>query len=245
MPVNNQELLIDHLDKKIQGESLPEAEALLQTDSNAREEWQYLQAAVDAIEHHALHAKVAAIRAEMQPAQKPVVRSIARNIYRIAVAIVLLIGSLAIYKFATVNADDFYTRHYIAYELPTSRSGAETPAIEAAYRHADWNAVINLYNSLSAKGNQDHFLAGIAALELKQFPQAIERFTLILNNNSANNDNYFQDESEYYLAMAYIANDEIAKASTLLDKIKADNNHLYREKAESMSGTDFKILELK
>ena len=44
MPVNNQELLIDHLDKKMQGESLPEAEALLQTDSNAREEWQYLQA---------------------------------------------------------------------------------------------------------------------------------------------------------------------------------------------------------
>jgi hypothetical protein len=255
MPVNNQELLIDHLDKKIQGESLPEAETLLQTDSNAREEWQYLQAAVDAVEHHALHAKVAAIRsayaeasadkADSAPAKKPVVRSITRNIYRIAAAIVLLIGSLAIYKFITVNADDFYTRHYIAYELPTSRSGAETPAIEAAYRNADWNAVINLYNSLSAKGNQDHFLAGIAALELKQFPQAIERFTQILNNNSVNNDTYFQDESEYYLALAYIANDEIAKASTLLDKIKADNNHLYREKAEDMSGTDFKILELK
>jgi len=245
MPVNNQELLIDHLDKKIQGESLPEAEALLQSDSNAREEWQFLQAAVDAVEHHALHAKVAAIRAEMQPAQKPVVRSITRNIYRIAAAIVLLIGSLAIYKFATVNADDFYTRHYIAYELPTSRSGAETPAIEAAYRNADWNAVINLYNSISAKGNQDHFLAGIAALELKQFPQAIGRFTQILNNNSVNNDTYFQDESEYYLALAYIANDEIAKASTLLDKIKADSNHLYREKAENMSGTDFKILEMK
>lgn len=245
MPVNNQELLIDHLDRKIQGESLPEAEALLQSDSNAREEWQYLQAAVDAVEHHALHAKVAAIRVEMQPAQKPVVRSITRNIYRIAAAIVLLIGSLAIYKFATVNADDFYTRHYIAYELPTSRSGAETPAIELAYRNADWNAVINLYNSLSDKGNQDHFLAGIAALELKQFPQAIERFTQILNNNAVNNDTYFQDESEYYLALAYIANDEIAKASTLLDKIKADSNHLYREKAENMSGTDFKILELK
>lgn len=245
MPVNNHELLIDHLDRKIQGESLPEAEALLQSDSNAREEWQYLQSAVDAVEHHALHARVAAIRAEMQPAQKPVVRSITRNIYRIAAAIVLLIGSLAIYKFATVNADDFYTRHYIAYELPTSRSGAETPAIEAAYRNADWNAVINLYNSLSTKGNQDHFLAGIAALELKQFPQAIERFTQILNNNSVNNDTYFQDESEYYLALAYIANEEIARASTLLDKIKADNNHLYREKAENITGTDFRILELK
>src|SRR5687767_14993334 len=142
MPVNNQELLIDHLDKKMQGESLPEAEALLQSDSNAREEWQYLQATVDAVEHHALHAKVAAIRAEIStqavteapgvPAQKPVVRSITGNIYRIAAAIVLLIGSLAIYKFATVNADDFYNRHYTSYELPTSRSGTETTSIEVA-----------------------------------------------------------------------------------------------------------------
>ncbi len=271
MPANNQELLIDHLDKTMQGESLPEAEVLLQSDSNAREEWQYLQAAVDAVEHHALHAKVAAIGAEMSTqaeatgdipatsrpamqvvtgapeatAQKPVVRSITRKIYRIAAAIVLLIGSLVIYKFATVNADDFYTRHYISYELPTSRSGAETPSIEAAYRNADWNAVINVYNSLPAKGNQEHFLTGIASLELKQFPQAIERFTQILNNNSANNDTYFQDEAEYYLALAYIANNEIAKASTLLDKIKAESNHLYREKAENMSGTDFKILKLK
>ena len=179
------------------------------------------------------------------PAQKPVVRSIVRNIVRIAAAVILLIGTLVVYKFATVNADDFYTRHYTVYELPTTRSGAETPAIETAYRNADWNAVINVFNSIPAKGNRDHFLAGIAALELKQFPQAIERFTQILNNNSANNDNLFQDESEYYLALAYIANNEIAKASALLDKIKADSNHLYREKAENISGTDFKILELK
>lgn len=284
MPVNNQELLIDHLDKKLQGESLPEAEALLQSDSNAREEWQYLQAAVDAVEHHALQAQVAAIRAEMAisattgtditdvpaattadipaanrpamqvvtdtpgtpaaPVQKPV-RSITRNIYRIAAAIVLLIGSLAIYKFATVNAGDFYTRHYSLYELPTSRGEGETASIELAYRNADWNAVVNLYNSLAVKGNKDFFLAGIASLELKQFPQAIERFTQILNRNATSNDTYFQDEAEYYLALAYIANNEIAKASDLLDKIKADSNHLYREKAESMSGTDFKILELK
>jgi hypothetical protein len=255
MPVNNQELLIDHLDKKMQGESLPEAEALIQSDSNAREDWQYLQTAVDAVEHHALHAKVAAIRsayakasadkADSAPARRPVVRSITRNIYRLAAAVVLLIGSLVIYKLATVNADDFYTRHYISYELPTSRSGAEIAAIEAAYRNSDWNAVINLYNSLSTKGNQDHFLAGIAALDLKQFPQAIERFNQVLNNNSVSNDTLFQDEAEYYLALAYIANDEIAKASTLLDKIKADSNHLYREKAENLTGTDFKILELK
>jgi tetratricopeptide (TPR) repeat protein len=280
MPVNNQELLIDHLDKKLQGESLPEAEALLQSDSNAREEWQYLQSAVDAVEHHALHAQVAAIRAEMStgavrpsnvleggdattvvpagsrpamkvvteapaaPVQKPI-SSITRNIFRIAAAIVLLVGSLVVYKFATVNANDFYNRHYTSYELPTSRGGVETASIELAYRNADWNAVINLYNSLAVKRNQDHFLAGIASLELKQFPQAIERFTQILNINAAGNDTWFQDEAEYYLALAYIANNEIAKASTLLDKIKADSNHLYREKAADMSGTDFKVLELK
>jgi hypothetical protein len=56
MPVNNQEILIDHLDKTLQGESLPEAEALMAADSNAREEWQYLQTAVEAVQHAALYA---------------------------------------------------------------------------------------------------------------------------------------------------------------------------------------------
>ena len=264
MPVNDQELLIDHLDQILQGQSLPEAEALIRRNANAREEWQYLQLAVDAIQHNALQAKVAAIRAEMQggtgsgiiaemrrradtatPANRPVVRSITRSIIRIAAAVVLVAGSLIVYKLATVSAAGFYDEHFTSYQLPTARGGAAIDLLEQAFRDADWTAVNAAYNNKTDKTNKDHFLAGMAAMELKQFPPAIERFTQVLNNNVAAGDTYFQDETEYYLALAHIANGETEKALPLLKKIKADNNHPYREKARAMSGTDLKILELK
>jgi hypothetical protein len=269
MPANNQELLIDHLDKTLHGESIPEAEALLQNDASAREDWQYLQAAVDAVHHLALHAKVTAIRAELQaagvvtavrgelqsagavpgraetPARKLFANPIVRNLFRIAAAIVSLLASYIIYKFATVNNDDFYKKYYSSYELPTSRGNAAIATLELAYRNADFNSVNTTYNAITTKTNKDHFLAGMASLELKQYPQAIDRFTQVLNNNTARGEKYFQDETEYYLALAFIANDQADKALPLIKRIKTDINHPYRSQVNNMSGTDLKILELK
>jgi hypothetical protein len=265
--VNNQELLIDHLDQTLQGGSIPEAVRLIQSDESARGEWQYLQIAVEAVQHNALQAQVAAIRAEMQGAAGNIstgrrtdraegagedqhpgtvpVRRIMRNILRVAAAIVLLAGSLVVYKWVTVTSSGFYEEYYASYQLPTSRGEVSTGQLEQLYRNADWNGVNAAYNILSVKTNKDHFLAGMAALELKQIPEAIARFVQVLDNNAATGDNYFQDEAEYYLALAYIAHKETAKAMPLLKKIGADKNHTYYQKVKDMSGADLKILELK
>jgi hypothetical protein len=55
----------------------------------------------------------------------------------------------------------------------------------------------------------------------------------------------FQDETEYYLAMSYLANSEAAQALPILEKIKADKNHLYNERVENISSIDLKVLDLK
>lgn len=227
--MTNQELLIDHLDKTIQGESLPEAEALLASDSNALEEWQYLQTAVEAAQHTALYEKVGAIRAEMKSAK---VISIQHKILRVAAAIVLLLGVVTVYKykFASVSADEFYNEHYTSYTLSTSRGGAEASQLEQAYRNNNWNEVVTQYNALAAKNSKDHFLAGMAAMELKQYQQSIERFNLVLNNS----DGLFQDEAEYYLALAYIADKQPEEAKRLLRKIESDNGHSYQQKVKEM-----------
>lgn len=244
--MNNQELLIDHLDRTLQGESVPEAEALLASDSQAREDWQYLQAAVEAVQHNALQAKVAVIRAEMQTA--PVIRmrkSAVRTIFRVAAVLVLVLGAVTVYKFVTVSSDKLYQKHYSSYTLNTSRGEAETSPLDQAYRNNNWTEVSNLYNATASKTNKDHFLGGMAAMELKQYPQAIERLDAVLDNNRRTGDNYFQDEAEYYLALAYIANDQAGEAAPLLRRIAADNNSPYAQKAADISGLDLKILELK
>lgn len=248
--MNNHELLVDHLDRTLQGDTLPEAAALMATDSQAREDWEYLQTAVEAVQHAALHQKVAAIRAEMQPAavvpmQQPAVRRMARRVMLVAAALIVLAGVLTVYKFATVSTDRFYNEYYSAYTLSTTRGGEETSAIDEAYRNGNWNEVVNQYNALTVNTNKDHFLAGMAAMELKQFPQAAERFNTVLNNNATTGDNYFQDEAEYYLALAYIANNQAQEADSLLKAISASNNHLYQQRAKNMLGLDWKIIQWK
>jgi hypothetical protein len=47
------------------------------------------------------------------------------------------------------------------------------------------------------------------------------------------------------MALVYLANNEAAKALPLLEKIKADKNHLYNEKVNGMSTVDIDILKYK
>lgn len=179
MPVNNHEILIDHLDKTIQGESLPEAEALLANDNEAREDFQYLQTAVEAVKHTALHARVAAIRTEMQPAmvvpmRQPEARAITRNILRVAAVLFLLLGSVTVYKLVTVSSGNLYQKHYTSYTLTTTRGEEATSLLEQAYRNNNWSEVSTQYEAIVSKTNKDHFLAAMASMELKQYPQAID-----------------------------------------------------------------------
>lgn len=250
MPMNNHEILVDHLDKTIQGESLPEAEALLANDNEAREDFQYLQTAVEAVKHTALHARVAAISTEMQhaavvPMRQTEARTITRNILRAAAVLFLLLGSVTVYKLVTVSSDNLYQKHYTSYTLNTARSEEATSPLEQAYRNNNWREVSAQYEAIVSKTNKDHFLGAMAAMELKQYPQAIERFNEVLNNNARTGDNYFQDEAEYYLALAYIADDKASAAAPLLKRISVEEGHLYQQKAKNILGIDFKILELK
>jgi hypothetical protein len=58
-------------------------------------------------------------------------------------------------------------------------------------------------------------------------------------------DHSFQDESEYYLSLAYMMNHEEAKSLQLINKIKADTSHTYYPLASKLAPIDLKIMELK
>jgi tetratricopeptide (TPR) repeat protein len=85
----------------------------------------------------------------------------------------------------------------------------------------------------------------MANLELKKYSEAIDAFGQVIAANAKSGDNYFQDEAEYYLALAYLASNQATKAMPLLEKIRADKNHLYNEKVNTMSSIDFGILRYK
>ena len=180
MSQNKQFLLIDHLDNNLMGAGLPEAEALIRDDKDMAKEWQYLLAAVDAIQESGLFNQVSAVRKQYQAKQqtdaKPagaIVRNIYKNALRIAAIVLIVIGAAVAYKYITVSSASVYNEYYSSFELNTTRGAENADAIDQAYRNKNWSSVISLSNSSTQKTNKTYFLTAMANLELKKYNEAI------------------------------------------------------------------------
>jgi hypothetical protein len=259
MSSTNQQLLIDHLDSSLRGKGLPDMEQLIRNDRIVAEEWQYLRFAVDAVQEAGLFEQVGAVKKQWMAVQstgtlqvsktlrtdKTKVIGMYRNITRIAVCILVLAGGGSIYKYATTNSAALYQEYYSSYDLNTTRGAGTADSMEQAYNNKNWAQVITLFNSSKEKTNQSFFLTGMANLELKNYADAIEKFKQVLAENTRSGSDLFQDEAEYYLAMSYLANNEADLAMPLLDKIKADKDHIYHQVVAKMSSMDLHIIEYK
>jgi len=249
---NYPEYLIDQLDQSLSGAIAPELSERLVHDQELAHEWQTLNLAVMAIREAGLNDQVAAIRKEFlaQPLQetkqKPaVVRTLYKNVLRIAASVIILAAAVSIYKYSTVNSVAVYDQYYSAFELNTSRGAGSSDAMEQAFRDKQWKEVVNQFNGLQVKNNKSYFLAGMADMELKNPAAAAPLFEQIIDKNKQSGENYFQDEAEYYLAIAYLGNHESGKAIVLLRKIKADKDHLYNRVVSNMSWLDLNIAAFK
>ena len=122
--------------------------------------------------------------------------------------------------------------------------GEQSREIETeAYRNGNWKEVVTIYNSAPGKSTKNTFLAAMSEMQLNHFPEAVHLFEEILSAKS--DDHLFQEETEYYLSLAYLMNHQELKAMRLMNKIKADTNHTYYPLAAKLSGIDMKIIELK
>ena len=211
----------------------------------------YLGMAIDTIRLDAITSKVKAVRAAReetnanttQPAQA-IVRTMKpyQVALRIAAAVILMLGSASIYKYSTVSTQTLYNQQYAGYELATKRGVSISDAQTDAYRNRDWNQVIALNNEAISMTNKSRFLAAMAEMESKQFPQALALLETILANKS---DESFSDEAEYYLAIAYLGNHEGEKAAGIIAQIKANPNQTYYPLVAEISAINLKIIELK
>jgi len=251
MAQHQTELLIDHLDNSLLGKGSVEAEQLIVNDPEAAQEWHFIRMAVDAVQNAALYEQVGSIKKEWQATHSTarpgsaVIRTIYKNVLRAAACVFLVAGGAALYKYTTATSSGLYEQYYSAYDLNASRSNEKQDALEQAYNSRDWKKVVTLAGALKEKNNKAYFLTGIADMELKNYNEAIGKFQQIIAANVQTGADYFQDEAEYYLAMSWLARNDVNEAMPLLEKIKANKSHLYYEKVSKMSFTDLKIVRYK
>jgi tetratricopeptide (TPR) repeat protein len=244
-----EQILIDYLDRVLRPAERAEVEEKISTDPEWAAQWQTLKLAISGVRHSGLRDQVASAGKawESQREKRSAsVRLISRYTLRVAACVVLLAGSTLIYKFSTMSGTGMYEAYYNTYQLPTSRSASGPgSALDRAYQSSDWGAVIRLASTTGTKDSKTLFLEGIACMELKQYAQAVSRFKQVLAQNARTKDGYFNDESEYYLALSWLAENHNAEALVLLKKIKEDPDHRYHQHVIEMWGLNWKILNLK
>ncbi len=249
---NNELLLIDYLDKHLSAEEAVKVDSLIRNDKQVATEWAYLGMAVEAVELNAIREQVVNARKKFGNMTEPVTKTsgaLVRNMYktalRVAAIVIVVLGGALFYKYITVNNSSLYQHNFTEYTLSTNRGEGNQDVVETAYRDKNWNAVIQNSDQAMIKTSEYYFLSGMAALELKKYPEAVSRFEHVLNVNAKSADKYFQDEAEYYLALAYLMNNQTEKGVSMLDQIRANKNQVYYPLARQISVTDLKIIKLK
>ncbi len=249
---NNEFLLIDYLDKQLSAEETVRVDSLIRNDKQVAADWAYLKMAVKAVELNAIHEQVVYARKRFANMNEPVTKTsgaVVRNMYktalRVAAIVIVVLGGALFYKYITVNNSSLYQQNFEEYTLSTNRGEGNQDAVETAYRDKNWNAVIQHSDQAIIKTSETYFLSGMAALELKKYPEAVSRFEHVMNINAKSADKYFQDEAEYYLALACLMNHQTDKGVRILDQIRANKNQVYYPLARQISVTDLKIIKLK
>jgi hypothetical protein len=245
----NNEILIDYLDNRLSLEEAAALEAIVQKDVRLAAELEYLKLALNTVRLNAIHEKVLAVRQSLETnrvveKQSPaVVRSMYIVSMRVAAIAVLIIGITFLYKYISVNDQSVYNKQYTGYELNNTRGPVPKDAESEAYQNKKWNEVIALYHAQNVNPNKSVFLAAMAEMQLHHFPQAVGLFENILN--AGTEDHSFREESEYFVALAYLMNHEEDKSIDMLNKIKSDPRHTYYPMASRLSALDLKIIALK
>lgn len=228
------EKLADLLDGVLPPEEKTALEKRLETDAELREEWEWLKTARRAVQLYGVQQLVKNSRTVMLQEQVRPVRSLGRHfrlVISAAAAVVLLLSAFFLYRYVNPQTEDMFAAHYVPYKLSSFR-GINEPAQEKAYRAGAWPEVIRILETDSAATIRMQFLAGAAAMELKDYRKAVQQFRTVLTRNENEATRGFQDEAEFYLALALQALGDYSGALALLEKIRQDENHLYHDRAD-------------
>ena len=253
----NTEQLIRYMDGELSPQENVAMETLLEKDNDIRERYQQLLAARDAIKAEGLKQKMLVMHAKYyaelketeQTGKARVIRTSfghqMKLITRIAAVFILVIAAYGVYQYSTATTDQLFADNYISYHLPVTRGEEQARMIDSLYAEHDFTAVIKTFENANEKTAQDYFLAAIAYLETGNADAAILHLKQLQAINVDSAKQYFVQETEYYLLLAFLKAGLINEAEQQLNTITANKEHMFYKKAKEISSTKLMILKWK
>lgn len=220
---------------KLTTEQLEEQAAPL-TKEEVTQQAQLHLASITALKQAATIRKVMHIQkeflAEQEVESKPVVPIKSNNnkwLLRIAASLLLLGTLYVLQNNIFVSSKTLYNDFFESYYLPNERNqeAADNRSIVELFRNEEYQSVITAYNRLKTSSNREKFLAGYAHLNTGNSETAIVLFNEIIKSNNLDNNNFYQDEAEYYLGLAYLQNGNKKEALQQLNSIQQNKDHSF------------------
>lgn len=165
----------------------------------------------------------------------------------IGIAASLTLFLLAGNFWVNTQADDFFANHYMAYELPTMRSGEILEnEVEDLYREKDFESVIAKVD-LTSDVQSDLFLASLAHIELTNYSTSVQYLRRIqqLNETKSEPEKFFQEETDYYLFLVLLKMNDIEEADKYFNRITENKSHAFYQSLGSMDKLRFSVIKKK
>jgi tetratricopeptide (TPR) repeat protein len=139
----------------------------------------------------------------------------------------LLLGISAIYLYQRATPQKLFSEYYHPYERRLLRGASNSSALKDAYSNGKMDSVIQEFNASKSPVQEEYLLAGIAFLDKNEPAKAIEIFKQLIQKNTDEKSDFFEEDAEYYLAMGYLGNEQPEKAMPIFEKIQADMENPY------------------
>ncbi len=168
-----------------------------------------------------------------------------KTFMRVAAVFFIAAAGYAVFLYSSTSGQSVYNNNFIAYHLPSTRGSETVSNLNALYNNGNYNDVIKSFSFTQPKTQQAYFLAAQSYLQLNKTTDAINAFKAVETVNANSSVKYYEQETDYYLMLAYIKNGEIQLAEQKLDKITSNKQHLFYKNAKSISKTKLQILKWK
>jgi len=159
--------------------------------------------------------------------------------YAAVVAGFVLIGSIALFTNRKLSSDEIIDRYYKSYE-PVTEQRSEYSKVSKVnedyfknavewYNIGEYKKAATIFSKILENAPQDFYttlLYGVSNLEIKNYPVAKQSFNKVIRNN----DNYFIEDAQWYLALCNLKSGERDQAISQFKTIK-NSNSIYRKDA--------------
>lgn len=150
-------------------------------------------------------------------------------VMRAVAAVLLVVGGYVGYQVATLDPRALYAEKFVAYQLPIARgANATRSALDSLYRAGNYAAVVNHGTAVPRSQQvQAHFLTAMARLQLGQYDAALTQFQALRAVNRRSDTPLFEQEADYYEALAALGAGGYERAHAGFKRIYDDSRHLF------------------